>query len=167
MRFPTRPTCALAALTMCALFASALVLAGDAAVTHAAGRCPEPSELCLRSGAGDPEAGLPDLRVSLVELDRLLQVGDVMVVDVREEGAYLAAHLPGAISVPLDDLEGCIARLRAAGRRVVTYCDSAACVRSARAASILRRLGVPEVQALDGGFPAWVDSGRVVVVQPT
>ena len=147
---------------------SGAVLAGDGlspgggtpARTESVVTCPSPGV----SAAG---AGPVDLRVGLEEVDRLLRAGRVIVVDVREEEAYERAHLPGAISIPLDQLGDCVANLKFSGVSVVTYCASATCDRGAAAALALRRLGVPEVRALDGGFPGWVESGRVVVVPPT
>lgn len=167
MRSPSRSRSVFVAIAAGALVASVVVAAAPASSDHVTSARVEHTATCLQADGPSAELASPGLRVSLEEFDRLLRTGKVIVIDVREEEAYLQAHVPEAVSIPLDQLEASVTRLRAAGLRVVTYCASTTCERSARAAMMLRRLGVPEVQALDGGFPAWVASGRVVVVQPT
>ena len=49
--------------------------------------------------AAEPE------RIRPLELKRLIDSGDkVVVVDVRSERAFREAHIPGAISIPLEQL---------------------------------------------------------------
>ena len=45
------------------------------------------------------------------ELVRQTTAGDVVLLDLRPRDEYKAAHIPGAISIPLDDLEGQLALL--------------------------------------------------------
>lgn len=113
------------------------------------------------------EQATPAVRISHEEFERLLQEGDVVLVDVRPYSAYLQAHLPNAMSIPLDKLEGSLARLRARGTTIVLYCTGPAGAKSGRAANLLRQHGFTRVYCLDGGFERWVGSGRVVIVQPT
>jgi rhodanese-related sulfurtransferase len=64
------------------------------------------------------------------ELEERLRRGDVVLIDVRPETEYAAGHLPGAMSVPpdeLDRLEGALADLPP-GREVVAYCRGPYCV---------------------------------------
>ena len=107
-----------------------------------------------------------DLRIGLQEFDRLRHDGRVLVVDVRDEAAYRKAHVPGAVSIPIDQLDAQAEHLRASGDRVVTYCGGPAGEAGARAAARLRHLGLGDVWVLDGGLQRWVDAGRVVVVDP-
>jgi 3-mercaptopyruvate sulfurtransferase SseA len=78
------------------------------------------------AGAGAGEAGqyaassVP--RISMDEFTRLLEGGAIVVIDVRSRDAYRAAHIPGAISVPLDTVAARAAELKAAGKPVVAYC---------------------------------------------
>ena len=44
-------------------------------------------------------------RTSATELLRRARSGDVVVLDVRPRQEYAAGHIPGAVSVPLDELE--------------------------------------------------------------
>ncbi|MGN6301693.1 MAG: metalloregulator ArsR/SmtB family transcription factor, partial [Angustibacter sp.] len=43
--------------------------------------------------------------VDTAELLRRLASGDVVVVDVRPDVEYVGGHLPGAVNIPLDELE--------------------------------------------------------------
>jgi glyoxylase-like metal-dependent hydrolase (beta-lactamase superfamily II) len=84
--------------------------------------------------------------------------GSLLPLDVREEGAYRAGHLPGARHVPRGQLE-----LRADRElpdptvRILTYCEIGKI--STLAAATLRTMGYTHVVALDGGYAAWVKAG--------
>jgi predicted methyltransferase len=65
----------------------------------------------------------PSLRVSLEDFLGLVSKGAVTIVDVRGEDSFAAGHIPGAVSIPLDSVEGNIERLRSSGKPVVTYCS--------------------------------------------
>ena len=56
-------------------------------------------------GADDTE------QVDLVELLRRAEAGDVVVLDVRPAPEYAAGHLPGAVNIPLEQLEDRLAEL--------------------------------------------------------
>lgn len=75
--------------------------------------------------AGDTSAETsdPTLRITQQEFVKLSAARAVTVVDVRDTGSFDAAHLPGAISVPLDSVEQAVERLRKTGKPVVTYCS--------------------------------------------
>jgi rhodanese-related sulfurtransferase len=109
----------------------------------------------------------PDLRLGLAEFVRLLRGGHVLVVDVRDRASYRRAHLPGALSIPLDALEREATLLRSSDVHIVTYCDDPTGEPSVQAAHVLRGLGVAQAQALEGGFARWVAEGHVVVTQPS
>lgn len=88
--------------------------------------------------------------------------GDVVVIDVRPAEEYEAAHIPGAISVPLEHLESKLAELPAASE-VVAYCRGPFCVLAPQALEILRRAG-RLARRLDGGLPEWTADGLPVEV---
>lgn len=85
------------------------------------------------------------------------QLGSGVLLDVRSPNEYAAGHLPGAVNVPLDELEAVAARY--AGQDVVTVCRSGA--RSLTAARLLAAAGA-RVQSLAGGTEAWLQAGRPV-----
>jgi rhodanese-related sulfurtransferase/DNA-binding transcriptional ArsR family regulator len=95
--------------------------------------------------------------VSRAELARRIAAGDVVVIDVRPAAEYAAAHIAGALSIPLSDLPGRLARLPWQAD-VVAYCRGRYCQMSARAVWLLRRHGRP-ARMLDGGLAEWEADG--------
>jgi rhodanese-related sulfurtransferase/rubrerythrin len=78
--------------------------------------------------------------------------GDHTLLDVRQDWEYAEAHLPGAVHVPLGELDRRLGEL-APGRPTVVYCRSGS--RSAAAAAMLAAHGFGEVFNLKGGILAW------------
>lgn len=98
--------------------------------------------------------------VSARELDRRMREGDVTVIDVRPREEYEAAHIPGALSLPIEHLK----RGRAAppkSREVVAYCRGRYCVYALEAVTLLRKRGY-RARRLADGLPSWRDEGRKV-----
>ena len=94
--------------------------------------------------------------VEIEELDRLLEAGDVEVLDVREPHERDEGYIPGSRNIPYrlvrdwaDDLEG--------GKPVVTICSSGS--RAGVAASVLVAAGVDARPVLHGGVQDWADRG--------
>jgi phage shock protein E len=61
-------------------------------------------------------------RISLQEFKKLLDKGEVIVIDVRDVQAYRQGHIPGAVLVPLDTVSARAPEWKDATRPVVTYC---------------------------------------------
>ncbi len=63
-------------------------------------------------------------RISQEEFKKLRAEGQVVVVDVRDADSYKAGHIPGAISIPLDQITAPehVKDLKAAGKPIITYC---------------------------------------------
>jgi predicted methyltransferase len=76
-------------------------------------------------GAEEPAGDVSDpaLRVSVDEFRRLASAGAVAIVDVRDAGSFAAGHIPGALSIPLQSIEGGVEQLRKLGKPIVTYCS--------------------------------------------
>lgn len=89
------------------------------------------------------------------ELARRLRARDdtVVIVDVRPHEEFEAGHLPGAISIPVDELAKRSKELPK-GRRIVTYCRGPYCAYSHVAVRLLRRRGFDAVRLQDG-LPEW------------
>jgi rhodanese-related sulfurtransferase len=100
-------------------------------------------------------------RLSQPEFQKLHSTSDVLVIDVRSEAIFQEGHIPGAIGVPLAEIEDRIDAIRsqAKSRQIVTYCSCPAEYSAAAAAVILYRHGFKKVSALVGGFPDWVAAG--------
>ncbi|MFI2511733.1 rhodanese-like domain-containing protein [Streptomyces sp. NPDC018972] len=84
---------------------------------------------------------------------------ELTVVDVRTPGEYAGGHLPGALNVPLDQIQRALPDLRDAAERgdVLVVCASGA--RSENACRILAEHGVPAA-TLTGGTGAWAADGH-------
>lgn len=81
-----------------------------------------------------------------------LGVGNVVVLDVRDESEWDAGHLAGAIHLPLATLAGRLNEVPR-GRPIVVHCQAGS--RSAIAASLLTASGIPDVLNMTGGIAAW------------
>src|SRR6202165_2273917 len=98
--------------------------------------------------------------VDIDKLRVLLAEGGVTLLDVRPALEYRQGHIPGARSVPVDELERRLAELPL-GRDVGAYCRGPYCVYSDEAAELLQRHGF-SVRRLDEGFPEWRAAGLPV-----
>jgi rhodanese-related sulfurtransferase len=99
--------------------------------------------------------------IGMAELRRRLRSGDVTLIDVRPAGEFEAAHIAGAISVPLGELTRRLAGIPRS-RPVVAYCRGPYCVLSVEAVTTLRKRGY-RARRLDAGFPDWKAAGFPVV----
>lgn len=84
-----------------------------------------------------------DEGLEAVDRDALLErlhARDVVLLDVRPAREFEAGHLPGALSVPLEDLEARLTDLPR-DRTIVAYCRGPFCTLSAEATRRLRALG--------------------------
>lgn len=102
--------------------------------------------------------------IGIEELLARAGAGDVTVIDVRPRLEYEAGHLPGAVSIPLDELPARIAEIDG-DHEVVAYCRGPYCVMSAEAVTQLRRAGVA-AQRLVGGPLEWRAAGLPIVTGP-
>ena len=98
--------------------------------------------------------------VSREELAARVKDGLVTVLDVRPEDEYALGHIPGAINVPLSELERRVQSLPQ-GQEVVAYCRGAYCVLSFEAVDILRNRGLAARRLADG-MPEWIAHGLPV-----
>lgn len=108
--------------------------------------------------AGDATAEVED--VSREELLRRARSGEVVIVDVRPRHEYAAGHIPGAVSVPLEDVEKGLVELPD-DVEVVAYCRGAYCVLAYEAVRVLNRHGRP-ARRLREGMLEWRLSGQPV-----
>lgn len=85
--------------------------------------------------------------------------GAPVIVDVRAQSEWDAGHLPGAVHIPLPELEERLDEIPT-GQEVVMQCQGGG--RSAIAASLLMAHGHDRVANLAGGYAAWVGAGLPV-----
>ena len=93
---------------------------------------------------------------------RLARDGQVSVLDVRPTAEYDAGHIPGAISIPLEDLERRLSDVPR-DQPVVAYCRGPYCVLAVQAVEFLRRHGFA-ARRLRDGFPEWREDGLPVEI---
>jgi len=87
------------------------------------------------------------------ELVRRVRAGEVTLLDVRPREEYAAAHIPGAISVPLAEFGKRLATLPRR-RDIVAYCRGPYCVMALDAVDLLRRKGF-RAHRLEHGVAEW------------
>jgi rhodanese-related sulfurtransferase len=104
--------------------------------------------------------------VPMAELLKRARSKRVVILDTRPASEYVAGHIPGAISVPVDDLTQRLQQLTK-GKEYVAYCRGPYCVYADRAVELLRAHGRRARRLLDG-FPEWRAAGLPVAsgVQP-
>jgi rhodanese-related sulfurtransferase len=101
-----------------------------------------------------------------VDRDALLKrvrEGAVTVLDVRPVEEYRAGHIPGAMSIPLKELERRMSKLPR-DQEIVAYCRGPYCVLAIQAVEMLRSKGFNAVRLEEGiqdlramGFPIALD----------
>ncbi|MGQ0526023.1 MAG: ArsR/SmtB family transcription factor [Betaproteobacteria bacterium] len=98
--------------------------------------------------------------VSVKDLTERLREGLVTVVDVRPEEEYRNGHLPGAINVPLSEIDRHADTLPR-DRDIVAYCRGPFCILSFEAVARFRDRGF-QARRLETGFPEWKVAGLPV-----
>jgi rhodanese-related sulfurtransferase len=85
---------------------------------------------------------------------------EFVLVDALAPLSYAAAHLPGAISIPPDDVtERAKRRIPDRDTEIVVYCASATCDSSVVVADRLAELGYRNVFHYAGGKTDWAEAG--------
>ncbi len=86
--------------------------------------------------------------------------GLITVIDVRPPEEFAAGHLPGAVNIPLSQLEEHLADLPK-NTEVVAYCRGPYCVLAYEAVARLRKQGY-KARRLQDGYPEWKQAGLPV-----
>jgi rhodanese-related sulfurtransferase/DNA-binding transcriptional ArsR family regulator len=111
-------------------------------------------ERLVREHFGDRSSAEP---VPMHELLKRARSRQVVILDTRPGTEYVAGHIAGAISVPVDDLQRRLTELEK-GKEYVAYCRGPYCIYADRAVEILRRNG-RRARRLVEGFPEWRSAG--------
>ena len=99
-------------------------------------------------------------QVTRDELLRSAKEGNVTVLDVRPQEEYDAGHIPGAVSIPLDELADRLAELPD-DVDVVAYCRGTYCVLAPLAVRLLTGAG-RRARRMDTGMLEWRLAGLPV-----
>jgi rhodanese-related sulfurtransferase len=94
------------------------------------------------------------------ELAERVERGRVVVLDVRPALEYAAGHIPGARSIPIEELPVALSDLPRS-REIVAYCRGPYCVYADDAVRLLQAHGL-RARRLDQGLPEWRRAGRPI-----
>ncbi|HEX9745088.1 MAG TPA: metalloregulator ArsR/SmtB family transcription factor [bacterium] len=87
-----------------------------------------------------------------------LKRGKAVLLDVRPKEEYQAAHLPDAISIPLDELKKRHGELPK-NKDIIAYCRGPFCLLAVQAVEILRHKGF-KADWIEDGVLEWKEAGR-------
>jgi rhodanese-related sulfurtransferase len=91
------------------------------------------------------------------ELLERARSGDVVLLDARPAAEYRAGHLPGAVSIPVEEIEQHLSELPP-NKEVVAYCRGPYCVMALDAVRKLRASG-RKARRFAEGYPEWRAAG--------
>lgn len=97
-------------------------------------------------------------KVTAEQANDMVANQNAIIIDVRENDEWNSQHIPGAIHIPLGQVQSRLAELEQyQGKPIIMQCRSG--IRSARASGILTDAGFTDVYNLTGGIIAWSKSG--------
>jgi rhodanese-related sulfurtransferase len=91
-------------------------------------------------------------------LERFKNKAKFVLVDARSREDYDKSHIPGAISIPAEDIEN-FAKDLDKNEEIITYCGGFQCPASTMAAKELMGLGFKKVLDFKGGMQEWAEKG--------
>jgi len=91
------------------------------------------------------------------ELLQKLEAGEAILLDVRPGREYNEAHLPGSISIPLEELGARLEELDS-DKTIVAYCRAPYCMLTDKAVALLRATGF-EPRRTDENIMDWMVNG--------
>jgi len=105
------------------------------------------------------KAGTDNLElISPQDASALAAEKKAIIIDVREDNEWNSVHIPGAIHIPLAQLNSRLPELQSyKNSAIITQCRSG--TRSAKALDILKSAGFNHVQNMEGGLIAWNKAG--------
>ena len=113
--------------------------------------------LLMGFGNAQAETGLIE-SISPKEASVMATEQKAVTVDVREDSEWNEEHIPGAIHIPLGQLNERLSELKQyKDSPVITQCKSGG--RSAKALDVLKTAGFSKVYNMDGGIIAWDKAG--------
>ena len=99
------------------------------------------------------------MKITLNQLDELIHSNTKpQLIDVRNPSEFAAAHIPGAINIPMDQIESRLSDLH--DDEVVLVCQSGK--RASMTCEMIQQHH-PKLRVLDGGTSGWQEAQRPVV----
>jgi rhodanese-related sulfurtransferase len=104
-----------------------------------------------------PEADRSPETITLDEAQDLHFSEKAVFIDTRGDTAYRAGHIPGAINIPLPELEQEVEFLKevSLGKVLIPYCDGSACHSSVEFSTRLMASGISNIKVFFGGWEEW------------
>lgn len=96
------------------------------------------------------------------ELKRRVVAGEALIIDVRPSDEFEAGHFPGAVSIPMEELE---AKIRNLPREceIIAYCRGPYCLMSHTAVELLKKRGI-KAKRWTAGTADWISEGVALEV---
>ncbi len=99
------------------------------------------------------------------DAEKLIRDVGVVLLDVRTKEEFAQGHIPGAQSIPINELEQRLRELPADKTQpILVYCRDS--VRSSKAAQLLLRAGRKDIYNLSGGVRAWAAAQKPIQISP-
>lgn len=103
--------------------------------------------------------------ITLPEVEELWHNQKAVIVDSRPVSEFRRGHVPGAISVPLEEVKGGnydpLERLTTA-KPLIIYCEGGDCLTSLTLARLLYGRGFRDLRVFSGGWAEWLAAGLPV-----
>ncbi len=103
--------------------------------------------------------------ITLPEMEELWHNQAALIVDSRSVPEFRSGHIPGSISVPLEEVKGgnssLLDRLKP-GQPLIIYCEGRDCLTSLNLARLLHERGFRDLRVFSGGWEEWVAAGLPV-----
>ncbi|HEK85570.1 MAG: rhodanese-like domain-containing protein [Candidatus Saccharicenans sp.] len=103
--------------------------------------------------------------ISLPEAEELWSNRQAIFIDSRSASEYSRGHIPGAISIPLEEVQRGneeILKILEPPEALVIYCEAGDCQTSLNLAKILYQRGYKNLKIYSGGWAEWIASGNPV-----
>lgn len=91
--------------------------------------------------------------IDLEEVLNRMKDGNVILIDVRPKDEYDTDHIPGAVSIPIDQLNDQLSMIQAE-KEIVAYCRGPYCVYAIQAVELLRNHGF-SAHRIEAGVLEW------------
>ncbi|ACK70138.1 Rhodanese domain protein [Gloeothece citriformis PCC 7424] len=115
----------------------------------------------LFQGIDEFLTSIPKNYYTLMKVDDLKNIRNLVLIDVREPSEYYAGHIPHAINIPLPTLTQNLAQIPQE-KPVVLYCSSG--YRSAMGVMTLHLLGYDNVRGFPPSIAGWKTAGEPIEI---
>lgn len=113
------------------------------------------------SAGGAPAAAKKLVEIDVAALKSAREAGPITLIDVRTPEEFASGHVPGAVNLPVDDLQARMGEL-AAHKTGDLYLICRSGARSGRAQGMLASAGYANPINIAGGTLAWKSAGYPV-----